>query len=300
MYDNINLYQNVDIIFKYLTIIGNKYGLTFDNLYIIHIVVMALFCSVFISYFSDKVLMIIFLISIFRFVDYANQIRYYFGFFIALNSLYFLVVCKKRKFGIVLAVISILSHSSLIILYVIPLITKFLYRIRIKHIILFNIIIYISIELGTGIITYFFPHFIKYFINPEVKSSLLGGLFESVPALIMGALILFNHNFLKRKESELLNSIKYKFLYTTSIFSILLVSSGFIFRIITDRYVFSFIVVWIITLIFSLGEYTKIQFRKSTILLSSFLIIIWFYFSSYIFFGSGFYLKEVILMLGTK
>lgn len=299
MFENIELYDT-DFIFKFLTSKAHEIGLEFDQIYFLHILVMALFCTIFLSKFTNKVLIIILLISIFRYVDYANQIRYYSGFFIALYSLYLIIVKKKNLLGILLAVISVLSHSSLIILYIIPFLQKLLYRLSLKYIIIINIGIYLFLLFGINVITQLFPDLVKYFINPNFKSSLLGGIFDSIPAILTAILVIKNHIFLKKQNNPILNDPKYKFLYSLSIFSLLFISSGFFFRIIMERYVFSFILVWLSILIYSLNEYPKIKFKKSKILLNSLFIICWFYFAPHIILGSGFYLEEALLMLGIK
>lgn len=298
MFDNIEDY-NTDYIFKLFTAFGYKYGWDFDDIYHLHILVMGAFCTLFVSRFTNKILFIVFFLCVFRYVDYANQIRYYFGFFIALYALYLIITKKKYFFGFVFAIVAVFSHFSLIILFIIPFVYNYLGKVSAKSLFIFNLIVLLFLGVVINLVVDFFPLYAKYFVNAEGQSSFLGGLFDSVPAILMAILVMNNHKKLIKNNSSLILDHKYKFLFSLSIFSFLLISYGILFRIVMDRFVFSFLIVWLCLLIYSLKGYssTTINTQRKAIFFRSIFIVIWFFYASFFILGRSYYLDEALLML---
>ena len=297
MFNNIDSYDT-DFIYRVLSLVAQNYGWSFDDIYLFHIVFIAFFCVLFIARFTSQVLFIVLMLCIFRYVDFANQIRYYLGFFIALNALYLLIA--KRYFGIgaFLSVIAILSHFSLILLFLILFFYKLLAKFKLKFIIMFNIIILFSMSMIMKFVNYLFPSYFKYFDNPDGQSSILGGLFDAFPAIIVFFLVFFNHK--KVNGDEIMSrDKKYKFLYSLSVFSFFFISIGFLFRIVADRFVLSFSVVWLLLLVYSIKYHAPSNWfkQKCLIFINVLVMILWFYFSSYFLFGDGYYFNEALLML---
>lgn len=293
---------DTDFIFKSIVLFGNNYNWQLEEIYHFHILIMAILCILFIANFTNRILYIVLFICIFRFVDYANQIRFYFGFFIALNSLYLWHVKQSKLFSLFLAILAILSHSSLIIVYLIIPIYKFLSNVPVKKMMIYLLVSSLMLQVIVGTAISFFPQFAKYFIKADGKSSLLGGVFDALPLFYIFALIITNHKLLIKSGSYLIGDKKYIFLYALSIFSFLLIPYGIFYRIVMDRFIFSFCIVWLCLLVYSLRSYPRgdVGTQKFKIVIFSISSIIWFYYASYFFLNKGFYLKEALMMLELK
>ncbi|GAA4146821.1 hypothetical protein GCM10022216_32190 [Sphingobacterium kyonggiense] len=298
MFNNIDSYST-DFMFTYLVTVANNIGWEFQDLYNFHIFIIGLFFTLFAIKFSNNIIFIVILICAYRYIDYGNQIRYYMGYFLVLNALYEYMVKDRKGIAVFLATLGILSHSSLIVICIIPFIRNFLLNLTLKRLIIINIILLISFSFLILIISSAFPQFIKYFIDDKGKSSIIGGVFELLPLILIIWLLFTNHYRILKSLPNILENSVYKFLYTLCIFSFLFISTGLVFRILAIRFVFSFSIVWISYLLFTLNLYKGSERSTQRIkILSVFLILIlWFYYASLFILGSSYNLEEALKML---
>ncbi len=301
MFDNIDAY-NTDFLYTTFVKFWHKNNWDFDKLYRFHILIISIFFASFIFKFTRRGVFVVLIICCFRFVDFGNQIRYFFGFFIALNALYYFIVGKKYLLASILGVISILSHSSLIILYIIPLLYKWISQLTIKKILLLNILILTLLGIITTTVLRIFPQFSKYLLNENLKSSFWGGLFDIFPIIFIIWAIFQRHTFFVKNGNMILEDKKYKFLFTISNFAFLFISMGIFYRIFNDRLVFSFSLVWLCYFIYCFEKYPpkKSLYQKNKIILLFSALIGWFYFATYFVLGRNYYLEEALLMLNIK
>jgi len=297
MFNNIDDYKT-DFVFRELVKISHLFNFDFQDLYNFHIIIIACFAVTFISKFTNNILFVLIIIITYRFVDYGNQIRYYMGFFIALHAIYYAFNAQKYKY-IALSILAILSHSSLIIICIIPFFKHIFLSFTPKKVIIINLVLFISLSLLVSVISYIFPQFIKYFVNESGKSSLLGGLFDLFPIILICYSFFKNHEYIKRRISFINNDSSYRFLYILSSFSFAFISCGILFRIVADRFVYSFSVVWLCYLFYSLKYYDlKLLTSQRLKIVSIFVVLIcWFYFSPLLFLDNSFYLNEALKML---
>lgn len=298
MFNNIDSY-NTDVIFTSLVRLANRIGLTFEDLYNFHIVIMALFFCLFASRFSNNIIVILALICVFRYVDYGNQIRFYMGFFFILNALYEYLVKERKISSIILAILAILCHSSLVVLLLIPFFKDFLFKLSLKRTIIINIILLVFFNFLTLIISNIFPQFLKYFTEEKGKSSIIGGVFELFPLIFVVWLIVSTHNYVFRVNRSFYDNNNYRFLYTLCNFSFLFISTGLVFRILANRFVLSFSLVWICYLLYTLNMYKKgdVLIQKFKIVTYFVILIFWFYYASLFVLGSSYNLEEALKML---
>jgi hypothetical protein len=300
MFENIDDY-NTDFIFVISTVFALMYGLSFDDLYQVHILIMAIFCGLLISRFTTKILFVVFMLCVFRYVDYANQIRFYLGFFVGLYSLYLMMVRKKFIIGILFSLFAILSHFSLLVIFVTPVLYKYIEYFHAKRIFFINLLNLMVLGVIINFVSSVFPTYSKYFTDPDGQSSFLGGLFDSFPAIVCAFFIFKNH---AEIQGDLIMKYdrNYRFLYSLSAFSLLCISCGFFYRIVIDRFVFSFSIIWLCYFIYSLKFSKKCQhfIMKVKLLSLSLFISFWFYFASAFFLGTSFYLEEAFMMLNFR
>ncbi|MFV0270971.1 MAG: EpsG family protein [Macellibacteroides fermentans] len=289
--NNINDF-NTDYVFTEITKYAISKGYSFIDIYQFHIVMIGIFLIIFLSNFTHKIILIVLILITYRYVQYANQIRYYLGFFIWLYGSYCLLVNKKKLKGITLLSFSLLSHSALLALFIfLPLYKYFKYITLRKQIIFYTCQIFL-IPLVISISSAIFPQFSKYYSETQT-SSIAGGLLYALPAI----LILIYITYISQKNKHNNNEPKYYFLYSLSMFSFLLLPISLYYHLLMERYIYSFTVIWLTYVLYIHGESNKKKSISylSSILFISLIVILWFYFAPNVI-GDTFYIKEVILM----
>lgn len=238
--------QSPDIAFGILSDIFNSYNFEYYYLYRFHIVVISLTFLFFISKFANKYLFVVMTILLFSYVALGNQIRYFVAFPLALLSVYYLFVRKSLFLHILLAVLSLLNHSAIIIFflcfYAMLFINKYFSEYFIFFIVFINIISFFVFKIAETLIG---GHFNAYFDN-EQKSSLSGGIYSILQCVIILFCIYKIIKLLRQKTSPILKDRKFIFLYLLSFCSSFLIFPSLITQIINYRYISPLITVWII------------------------------------------------------
>ncbi|MFR5682861.1 MAG: EpsG family protein [Clostridia bacterium] len=170
-------------------------------------------------------LLLIFISIVFNYVAIGNQIRFYLAFPLVLLA-FFELVTKRYVLTVLLFIIAILEHKSVIILFAVLVVFKFLvYRLSLKKqmllILLANIIIFFLLNFSDS-----FDEKYDDYQSAGNISSLAGGIFNVVPYLLPIYSCVRISKILGKKAPELKDKPIYEFLYTCSIAPMVFLMSG--------------------------------------------------------------------------
>lgn len=227
-----------DLFFNYLVnkISPNGYKL----IHLIFTGIYSLFLIYFISRFSKETLLIVLLYLPIIYLFYTTQIRFFMGYYAMCLALYFWFVNNNKKIATIFAVFAFASHISLLIF--IPLLYFFKFKINTLHkkVIWFLVIFTVSFYSIINLFQLVFPQgsrFIGYFLSTQHDSSILGGLFSFIPAII-GIYLIYRYSIKKIKHCEDLSSDKnFQFLYRLSIIPVIFVGLALNRQIIGQRFI---------------------------------------------------------------
>lgn len=275
IYEHMFLVENQrDLLFYFITIFVKHLGYEYPVVYKIHITLIGCGLIFFISRFSKNYLLIILtIILMFFIVQISNQIRYYLAFALFINSIYFLIVQEKKKYFLLFAVLSILSHFSILLLY---LFLFFYYKFNLNKsikITLLYAVVFLAVILSIDTLAFFGRlEYFNAYLQEDAQSTLIGGLFNTLIWIFWIALVFFRNRYLSAYHS-LENDKKYQFLYKVSLFPIIFVPTGMFMIVFASRYLMPFLIVWIIFFFYSM-IYENNKQRVKTILTFSFFVII--------------------------
>lgn len=242
-----------DLLFKYLSVFYKSIGLSYIDLFQLHILIIGFCISYFITRFSPYPLIVLFCVILIKFIPIVNQIRFYSAFGIFLMSIYSLIVSKRRRMAIFLMFLSIISHlaiSPLFILFLIyPKLKNYTLKKISKILVLTSVLMFVIFQVMNTIVT---GHF-EYYLQGNSISSVIGGLYLILP-IVLGYFFIFKYyKILCNKIPELLDDIKFKFLFILSVYTAPLLLIGLISQIVVHRYISIFSMVWLIYLIYPLS-----------------------------------------------
>ena len=280
------IYRNAVLLFK-----DKQWG--FQALYGSHIIAITLLFSFFILKFSKNLFYIFGFFVVLIFIPYINQIRFYLAFPCFLLASYYLLYKRNWILFGVFAVLGALSHSAVTVLY-----SYFFFYLFVPKK-FYNIIFYSAISIlfvasyilsSSDLYTYF-EHFGEY-MKTENQSTILGGIFNILPTITLIVPIYL----LDRKYLGDRNDSTYRFLKTTSFFTAVLIPASIFMQIIGQRYVFPFLVVWIIFFLFLIKD--KEPAIRNRYIAMSYVIFAFTLYLQYsladIVFGESFYFEEFI------
>jgi hypothetical protein len=245
---------STDIIFRYLTLLAVLLGYSFEVIYQFHLMFFGFLFAFFISRFTKNIFLVLIFYLVISYVPLVNQIRYYLALSFFFNSMYFMFCSKRRTLSIVLLIFSVLSHSSMFILCLFPILShlstgsNYLKRC-IYASIGFFFVVFSFITLG---ISNFLNHYDQYF-GKEMTSSVLGGIFNVLPHLIFLIFLYLNNEKAVEKYPDLLEDTKYKFLYRLSFFTVIFIPASLYIQVLAHRYVHALLIVWICLYLYTLS-----------------------------------------------
>lgn len=263
--------EKMDAAFIYLTGLFKEYKLSFHDLYIFHIVTSLLAYSYFISRFTKNVFYVLVIFLVLYYVPYVNQIRYYLGFPMFLLSIYFLLIRKKYLPFILFALLAFFCHSAIVILYTfIPcfyfLSTKKYLKTMVTSSLVGFVLMFVLFKMG---LTETLEHFGAYF-DKSSTSSTLGGIFNALPYFVYIIYILkINKEYTQRTENYE-DDIIYTFLSKLTFFTIIFIPASLFIQILGHRYVFPFIIVWVIFFLYTIRT---LPIKRKTFKMLEFLCI---------------------------
>lgn len=232
-----------DPMFAFLSEFFKNRGYTFIDLYKFHIILISFFFIYIFKSTRVNPLLLIFISIVFNYVAIGNQIRFYLAFPLVLLA-FFELVTKRYVLTVLLFIIAILEHKSVIILFAVLVVFKFLvYRLSLKKqmllILLANIIIFFLLNFSDS-----FDEKYDDYQSAGNISSLAGGIFNVVPYLLPIYSCVRISKILGKKAPELKDKPIYEFLYTCSIAPMVFLMSGLYVQVLANRFVITFLPIW--------------------------------------------------------
>lgn len=280
---------STDIFFTWTATFAEQYNYSYSDIYHFHIVVQSIFFSLFsVKEFKNPLFPCIITILL-NFVNIANQMRFFLGFWAFLYGMTF--YDRKRYLYYILGLFACLNHVTLCILFLCFPLRQVLLKINAKTYCIFSVIILIIAPMFKFALPTFLESFSMY-LEQRMQSSFLGGVFTIFPILFF---VLYFYKV--RKKSELQNqSSNGRILETLSIFSFLFIPLSLVFQVFAHRFVFTFIALWIAYILDS----CDIKTRNIFVCILSIFTILWFYFAPLLFLGYSYYFDNLLVMFGFK
>lgn len=279
--------EETDFTYYRLSVLFHKYHLSFEDLFVFHIVLSALLTFFLVSRFTRNVFYVLLIYYLLDYVHVVNQIRYYLGFPILTLGFYYLFIQKRYILAIGLIAISLLTHIGLLFLLLfIPLYyfvkpQKYLKTVSLLSVLIFAIVFIIS-KTGLGTVI---EHFGSY-LEREGISSFLGGFLSGIPYFLFIPFLLI----ISRKIDFTLpeyNTPQFIFLYKITFMSVIFIPSALILQIIGFRYIKPTMIFWFIYFLYITKQQSSNKVRSIYFVLF-FILAVTSIFATY-------YLKEMIL-----
>lgn len=273
-----------DLFYKYSYMFFRDRGYSFNDFYMFNQLLNTFLLVNFIRIFkSNSSLIVVVLVLILIGPTSSILLRFYTSFLFFLNGAAFILYKNSKMLGVTFIVLSLLSHFSSIIFLLFFIIYKYkLFNKSVFSILLIAGFIALIKSILFFILNSFGPRFGFYLINST--PTLLGSLLAVLPFTPWIFLVLYKHNYIMRKNVRY--DDKYIFLYSISLFPILLIFLSLSLQIVLYRFIEPFIIVFVIYLCYA----QKYIFNKNTR----------FYLMFYIFSVFTFYTKYYLHLLISK
>jgi hypothetical protein len=287
MYDSLFKYEEIetDFLFRYLSLLTFALGYTFEDLFKFHILIYGYFLVKFISRFTQNILLVLGFYVLVAYVPLANQIRYYLALSLFLNGLYLFYFNEKKK-SYFFFILSLLSHSSMVVLFSFLIVEKRIaFSDYVKKCLMLSLLIFFGYNfiVSFGLLD-FLGKFKVYLISSELVSGTLGGILNEFPYMITLVSLYFWLQRIIAKVPHILEDKVFIFLYKLTFFSIIFIPISFNMQVIGHRYVQAFFIVWLCLFVYTLHFIkSKENDIKNFILLSVFVIFLVYY--NYFFLG---------------
>ena len=283
MYENVFNYEEyyTDFLFRYISLFVVFLGYSFEELFVLHILLYGYFFVKFASHFTQNIFLVIGFYIVLTYVPLANQIRYFLALSLFFNGLHCYYL-GKSKTSYIYFFFSLLSHSSMLILFSFLFVEK---KVGMKNfaktMLTYSFIFFFSFNfmLSFGILDLLGQfHMKEYFESDDYGSSIFGGVFNEFPFI---CILISLYYFLEKTIKEnlfLLEDKVFVFLYKLTFYSVLFVPISFNFQIIGHRYVQAFIIVWLCLLVYTIKHIEiKKKIIQNYVILSSYIIFMIFY-----------------------
>lgn len=281
---------DTDYIFNLLSLYSFRYGYTYDDIYHWHIILQSLFFALFtFKVFKKPWLPAIIFIAL-NYVNIANQIRYFMGFWLFLYGMTFYINKKSRVFYYLLGLVACLNHIGLVVLFACMPLYRIYEKITFKKYIILFIVLLFILPVITFIIPGFLQGFSKYLAS-ERQSSLAGGVFLFFPILVQ-AVVIFANKY--KIPNEIKSECNYKLLLSITVFSFIILPLALQVHIFSHRFVMPFIAIWLAFVY----DYLKKLYSVSSII--CLIFVLWLYFVPKIILGYSYYLDNIQVMFGLK
>ncbi len=280
--------ETKDFFIRFITLKFEQWGLEYKHVFRFHIIVIAVLFTLFANKFlKNSLLLVIICFLIADYVPVVNQIRYFVAFGLYLFSVYYFYIRKYRLFGL-FTVLAFLNHIGIIPLYLILLFIR--KDVQTKIYIAFSIIVYTVVYAVLNINILQDAWGFEAYLQEEMKSTLLGGIFKMLPSILVVILLYYTH-----KKSTVEKDDEMQFLYRLSLFPIIFIPSITLTQVVGDRYVFNFIIIWIIFIVRNLKINNKnMLLQKVYVILIVFIVWYLVYILPFDVFGESPLLDEFI------
>ncbi|MFW5886134.1 MAG: EpsG family protein [Bacteroidota bacterium] len=292
-----------DIFFNYLIDIISPDG--YKQIHIIFTTVYSLLLLFFITRFSKHTLLITLLYIPIIYLYYTTQIRFFMGYYSLWLGFYLWYVNNNKKTAIIFIVFAIANHLSLIILLPIIYFLKDSINSFHKKVIWALIFLTFGYFFVFNLLQYVIPQstpFLNYILLAEFDSSILGGLFSFLPAII-GIYLVYKYLTKKLKHNEELSTDKkIQFLYRLSITPVIFISIALNRQIVGHRFIIPALLYQLLLIIYIATKYNT---RKQNFNLVGFIFLYFLFYLNYIYIISPIVVgneitKKVSLMLNSN
>jgi len=292
MYDSLFKYEEIetDFLFRYLTLLTVALGFSFTDLYKLHILIYGYFFVKFISRFTQNILLVLGFYIFIGYVPLANQIRYYLALSLFLNGLYLFYFQEKKK-SYLLFILSLLSHSSMVVLFSFMIIeNRFSFSDYVKKCLILSLIVFFGFNfiVSFGLLDVL-GKYKAYILQTELVSGIFGGFFTEFPFIVTLIFLYYWIQGVIKKRPDILEDQVFVFLYKVTFFSIIFIPISFNMQVIGHRYVQAFFLVWLCLFVYTLNIVkTKDTNIIYSTVLSVFIVLMMFY----IYFFTGIVIGE--------
>lgn len=276
MYDSIFMghTQSNDFLFNLISSTFSDKGYDYSSVYKLHIFMIGFGIIYFVSRDSySNVFGIITTYLLFQIVPVSNQIRYYVAFSFFLLAVYNLIVSRNRGLFIVFAFLSVLSHSTIFLMY--PFLYFYYYTYNENYIrkLIVNSFVLAGFFYFISFLGFIFSfHFGSYF-EESFLSSISGGLLNNFIWLFWFFFIYkINKRLMETHSSELESDVRYQFFYKLSLYSILFFPVSIMLQVLAHRYIAASLIVWLTFYYYSLNYEKSLKDRLLSI--SFFVVLI--------------------------
>lgn len=242
-----NDWEKTDPMFILLMKVMNHFKYNYYDFYKVHIIIYTLSYYFFISRYTKNIFYVFLVFFVLYYVPYVNQIRYYLAFPFFLLSIHYFIQKRNLFLFILSTILAVTSHSAIILLYgFIPLYyfttTRFYFKAIFMGSGFIFLVVLVLFQLG---IAQEIEHFGDYF-DKGMTSSVTGGMFNALPYFIYITYLWIIDKKYKKNNPDYETDKTYLFLSKFSFFSILFIPASFFVQVLGHRYVFPFIIVWIV------------------------------------------------------
>lgn len=254
-------------------------NMEYQYLHIFYAFFISILYIYFIRKFTNNVLLVIVLHFPILFLFQITQIRFYLAFYLFCLGGFYLFTSRK-KYGVFLVFLALLSHTS--ILFVLPGLLWMYFSKSIKQfkkgIFLLNILLFVIWVFGNVLVSRFFGGDSTYFtyLEDELSSSFSGAVFRFLPYFILTIVI----EFYKNKILPLIEEDKlFWFLYKFSLVPMSLVLISLSMQIMGQRFIISGYIFQILLLVY-LYHRGRPYYREKLRFLFSFFVtgLFWYHY----------------------
>lgn len=298
-----NFFENdevkIDFLFRYLSSIFTDWGMNYYELYQFHVILFGILYTFFISRFTNNIFLILIFYLLISYVGLANQIRYYLSFGFFLNAIYFLYFTKKKYLAYFFIAMSLLSHSAIALFYGFIILNKYSKKhTYLKICLIISLIFFVLIfSLNSLGLNAYIGNYDAYF-NEEGASSLLGGIFNAMPHIIILILLYIRAKVALKKHEVFVDDKAFQLLYRLSFYSVIFIPASLNIQILSHRYVQASLIIWLCFYCYTLTLEKSFKIVFNHIICLTIVIIGLFYYTY--FFSeiaqgqTSFYLNEFI------
>lgn len=262
-----------ELFYNSLFYVFRELGLTFRDFYIFNQILNAFLLVSFVNVFKpSSALLVLAGVLIVLGPTSSILLRFYTSFLFFINGAAYILTSKRKVLGVIFIAFSFMCHFSSVIFFLFFLVYKYeLYKKTVIQLLVISIIITVSKDVSFFLLSKSgYGAFTPYILGST--SSIQGGLLAAIP-IIPWFLFVFKTHFLIRKK-EFVTDIKYKFLYTLSIFPALFIFLSLTVQIVLYRFIEPYIIVLITFLCYSKQylQYSKFYFYLILTFLTVFTI----------------------------
>ena len=252
-------YVNTDIFSLWIAQLCRTLGFGFVSFYQIHLSLAFLLYYVLISRFNRNVFIIYLCLLLINYVQFANQLRYFISFPLFVYASY-LLFCKNNKKAYILLLISPIIHIGILSLYIFLPAYKIFQKFNTFKLVTYVLSGSVVFFLLLKYVMIYIPEKFWGYLEDDNISTLAGGVYNLIFPIVCIIIVIFStyrwHSFFTEKQDKV-----YHFLRLMSYSPILFIIISIDVQVIAHRYIYPFLVVWILFVLYPL-RYLSLHQKK--------------------------------------